>query len=201
MDKVEDKLELDIYDFDKTIVPFESGTKFLFYCAGHYPWVILHLLVVLVAGLLLVLKIINLKTFKRLFFYFVKFIPCEKAVKGFWDKNESKVNGWFRDRKRKCAVISASPDFLLEDISKRLGFDYLLCTRYDEKTIKIIGENCRGEEKVKRFKSEIENAFVVDVYSDSLKHDKPIFSLANGECYNVVDKKLVPFDYIEKYGE
>lgn len=196
-----EKLELDIYDFDKTIVPFESGSKFLCYCVAHYPWLILYVPVVLVAGLLLVLKAISLKTFKRLFFYFVKFIPCEKAVKGFWDKYESEVNSWFLNRKRKCVVISASPDFLLEEISKRLHFDYLICTRYNEKNLKIIGENCRGEEKVKRFKDEFKNTFVVDVYSDSLKHDKPIFSLANGKCYNVVDKKLIPFDYIEKYGE
>lgn len=198
-----EKLELDIYDFDKTIVPFESGSKFLFYCAAHYPWVIFYLPVVLVAGLLLVLKIISLKTFKHLFFYFAKFVPCEKAVKGFWDKYECEVNDWFINRKRKCVVISASPDFLLQEIAKRLGFDYLICTRYD-KNIKIIGENCRDNEKVRRFKDEVESkkdVFVVDVYSDSLKYDRPIFSLANGKCFNVVDKKLIPFDYIEKYGE
>lgn len=200
--------EFDIYDFDKTIVPFESGTRFLLFCLAHYPWIILYLPVIGFFGLLTALGAIKLKTFKRYCFYFVKFIPLKKAVKGFWDKNEKHVNEWFLNRKRQCAVISASPDFLLEEIAERLGFDKLICTRFDKKSLRVIGENCRDGEKVKRFKQELPNARVIDVYSDSIKHDKPIFSLATGVCYNVVDGRLlIDFDYdeiyygVEEYGE
>ena len=30
--------QVDIYDFDKTLVPFDSGSLFIGYCALHYPW-------------------------------------------------------------------------------------------------------------------------------------------------------------------
>ena len=34
-------MELDIYDFDKTLVPFDSGSLFVGYCILHYPWIII----------------------------------------------------------------------------------------------------------------------------------------------------------------
>ncbi|MDE6124837.1 MAG: haloacid dehalogenase-like hydrolase, partial [Eubacterium sp.] len=101
----------------------------------------------------------------------------------------------------KCFVICASPDFLLEEIAKRLSFDYLICTRHSRKSGVIIGENCRDAEKVRRLYEEFSDIQVIDVYSDSIKHDKPIFSLASGQCYQVVDSELVPFNFKEKYGE
>lgn len=192
--------EIDIYDFDKTIVPFESGTRFLLFCVTHYPWLILYLPVVGVAGLLMALRVISLKAFKRYCFGFVKFIPLEAAVRRFWDKNAKKANEWVKNKSRTRVIISASPDFLLGDIAKRLDFDYVISTRYDMKTMRVIGENCRDDEKVKRFKDEFPNAKVIDVYSDSIEHDRPIFSLATGTCYNVEDKYLIDFDYDEMYG-
>ena len=47
--------EIDIYDFDKTIIPFDSGSLFALYCAVHYPWVLICLPVISVAGLLMLL--------------------------------------------------------------------------------------------------------------------------------------------------
>lgn len=196
-------MQIDIYDFDKTIVPFDSGSLFCFYCLVHYPWVIICLPVILIAGILMLCRIISFTNFKKTCFMFVPLIPLEKAVKGFWDRHEKETHKWFFERKRPCVVISASPDFLLEEIAKRLDFDYLICTRHSRKTGVIIGENCRDGEKVRRFfekfsEKEIE---IVDVYSDSLKHDKPIFSLAGGQCYNVVNGEPKPFDFNKVYGE
>ena len=52
--------DIDIYDFDKTIVPFDSGSLFVGYCILHYPWCIVIAPVLLVAGLLMVCRIISL---------------------------------------------------------------------------------------------------------------------------------------------
>jgi len=194
-------MEVDIYDFDKTIVPFDCGSLFWGYCIIHYPWIILLLPVQLAAGLLAFTGITDFTSFKRVCFSFVPFIPLEKAVKGFWNKYEKQVHKWFYTRKRKCVIISASPDFLLEEISARLGFDYLICTLHNRKTGSIKGKNCRSDEKVTRFRKQFPNARVMDVYSDSIKHDRPIFSLAEGQCYNVVKGKLIPFNFNEMYGE
>lgn len=193
--------EIDIYDFDKTIIPFDSGSLFALYCAVHFPWTLICLPVIAVAGLLMVLKIINFTAFKKTCFMFVPLIPVEKAVKKFWDKHEHEVFKWFLEKdKREYVVISASPDFLLKDIAERLSFDNLICTRHNKNGI-IIGENCRDEEKVFRFKEMFPNAQVMDVFSDSLHHDKPIFSLAKGQCYHIDEGKLVPFDFDEMYKE
>ncbi len=191
--------EIDIYDFDKTIIPFDSGSLFALYCAVHYPWVLICLPVISVAGLLMLLKIINFTAFKKTCFMFVPLIPLEKAVKKFWDKHETEVYKWFLEKeKRNYVVISASPEFLLNEISERLSFNHLISTRHNKNGI-IIGENCRDEEKVLRFKKEFPDAKVIDVFSDSFHHDKPIFSLATGQCYHISNGKLEPFDFNEKY--
>ncbi|MGN0458427.1 MAG: haloacid dehalogenase-like hydrolase [Eubacterium sp.] len=196
------KKQIDIYDFDKTIVPFDSGSLFSLYCFARYPWCIVVLPIIAVSMILMLLKIISFTDFKKTCFMYVPLIPLKKAVKSFWDKHEKEVNPWFYDRKRYAVVISASPDFLLEDISQRLGFDTLICTRHGKNGI-IIGENCRDEEKVRRLyeifnRDEIE---VMDVYSDSIRHDRPIFSLATDKCYHIVKGEKIPFEYSEKYKE
>lgn len=194
-------MKVDIYDFDKTIVPFDSGSLFIGYCVLHYPWIILYLPIMIVAFILMLIKVITFTNFKKVCFMFLPFIPKEKAVKGFWNRHEKQVHTWFKDKPRHAIVISASPDFLLEEISNRLGFDTLICTRHNSKTGAIIGENCRGEEKVRRLyeifdKDSIE---VVDVYSDSLKHDKHIFALATNQCYHIVKSQKIPFKYSDKF--
>ena len=116
-------MQVDIYDFDKTVVPFDSGSKFTIYCLLHYPWCIIYLPIVLVASVLLFLKIIDLNKFKKVCFLFYALVPKKQAVKNFWDKYEKSVFTWFKkeNRKRYAVVISASPDFLLEEIAKRKG--------------------------------------------------------------------------------
>ncbi len=198
-------MDIDIYDFDGTIVPFDSGSLFCGYCLLHYPYLLLILPiavpVLLIALILMLAKIISFTDFKKLCFLFVPLIPLNKAVKGFWDKHEKEVHKWFNNRNRYTVVISASPDFLLGEIQNRLGFDKLICTKHSHKTGAIIGENCRDEEKVKRLYLEFDKdkINVIDVYSDSLKHDGPIFSLAKGSCYHIVKSEKFPFKYNDVY--
>ncbi len=193
--------EIDIYDFDMTVVPFDSGSFFAVWCLPHYPWIIICLPVIIVAALLAVLHIINFTGFKKVVFCFVPLIPLNKAVKKFWDKYEGRVNPWFRNRKRESVIISASPDFLLNEIAARLGVEHLLCTRHNPKTGAIVGLNCRDDEKVRRFNEECGGYVVKDVYSDSLKHDKNIFELATGTCYQIIKREPVAFNFSEKYGQ
>ena len=193
-------MKIDIYDFDKTIVPFDSGSLFWLYCLIHYPWtaVLLPFQFLLIA--LAFSRVISFTRFKKFFFAFVTLIPLDRAVKKFWDKYECRVHGWFRDRERYSVVISASPDFLLKEIGERLGFDSLICSRHSARTGAIIGKNCRAEEKVRRFKEEFDanSVEVIDVYSDSLTHDRPIFSLGQ-HCWHIVDGERIAFDYDEVY--
>ena len=92
---------------------------------------------------------------------------------------------------------------MLWDIAERLGFDELIATRYNLKTGIIIGENCRGEEKLKRLFElhKPEDLEVVDVYSDSYKHDRFIFSLATNQCYHIEKGKRVAFNFNDVYSK
>lgn len=197
-------MELDIYDFDKTVVPFDSGSTFLIFCFLHYPYLLLLLPYYAVMGLLLGLHLVSLAQFKKHIFLFVRFVPLKKAVKAFWDKHEKDVFPWFlpENRTRYTVVISASPDFLLTEIACRLKIDTLLCTRHNPKTGTLIYENCRGEEKVRRFYEAFPTGAEVQcVYSDSYRHDRPIFSLGK-RCFHIEkDGTRTEFTYSEQYGE
>ena len=193
--------EIDIYDFDKTVIPFDSGSKFLFYCLLHNPWIIVCLPLQVAGVIPYLLKLRNFTYAKNRLFCFIKLINLEKNVKGFWDKYESKVFDWFKpeNRARYTVVISASPDFLLEEICTRLKVDKLICTRHNSSNGTIIGLNCKGEEKVTRFYEVFDAARVIAVSSDSLKNDKPIFSLGE-RCFHVQKNGTrVEFDFNEKY--
>lgn len=193
-------MKLDIYDFDKTMVPFDTGSLFWLYCLLHYPWIIICGPYQLIAAILMFLKVIDLTTVKGPFFCFIRLIPLEKAVRKFWDKYESKVFDWARkeNRERFSVVISASPDFLINEIERRIGFDDFICTKHD-KNGKVIGKNCHDSEKVRLFREKYPDAHVVNVYSDSIENDKFIFSLGEN-CYNTINGEKIHFDFEEKYG-
>lgn len=125
----------------------DSGSRFFGYCMLHYPWILVFAPFQIIMALLLVTKIISFTTFKKYFFCFVMLVPLNKAVNKFWDKHEKEVFPWFKERKRYAVVISASPDFLLREIQKRLNFETLICTNHNPKTGAIIGLNCRDEER------------------------------------------------------
>ena len=196
------KKELDIYDFDHTIVSVDSGTRFVIYCFLRYPWTLITLPIVAVGGLLTAIGVIGFTQFKQRCYTFVRLIPLEKAVRGFWDIFEKRVfPWWYEEKEREFVVISASPDFLLEEAKGRLGIENLISTRHNAKTGRIIGDNCRDEEKVRRLYEEFPDCKIVDVYSDSLKHDRPIFSLATGKTVHIQNGERVEFNYKEVYGE
>ena len=73
------------------------------------------------------------------------------------------------------------------------------CTKHNPKTGAIIGLNCRDEEKVRRFRELFPDAEVTDVYSDSLRHDRPIFSLGK-HCFHIVRGERREFNYESVYG-
>lgn len=59
--------------------------------------------------------------------------------------------------------------------------------------------NCRDEEKVRRFRELFPDAEVTDVYSDSLRHDRPIFSLGK-RYFHIVRGERREFNYESVYG-
>lgn len=197
---MKNNFEVDIYDFDKTVLPYDSGSLFWGFCLLRNPWIVICVPYQFFGGILFLLRIIDLTVLKKYFFCFVRMIDVKKNVDRFWKKYEPKIYPWFRkeNRARHTVVISASPDFLLESIAEQLEVETLICTRHDLKNGAVIGQNCKGDEKVKRFRQEMSDCRVIDVYSDSTRSDRPIFSLGEN-CFHIVKGQRNKFNYNEKY--
>lgn len=84
-------------------------------------------------------------------------------------------------------IISASPDFLILPICKRLNVRGI-ASKVNPQTGELLGPNCRGEEKVKRFNEVYPNETIDDFYSDSLS-DLPLASIAH-HAYLVKNQKI-----------
>jgi len=95
---------------------------------------------------------------------------------------------------RLLVMISASTENYMQHIVPALGFDALLCTPLSDNG--ILGENCRGEEKVRRLEQWLkENEIQADfsasfAYGDSLS-DLPMLQKAGHPTLVNPSKKLI----------
>ena len=87
---------------------------------------------------------------------------------------------------RRClpgdVIASASPEFLLSTPCTTLGLR-LIGTKLDPKTGQISGLNCRGAEKVHRWRETYSNG-PEEFFTDSIRADAPIMALAE-RCFLV----------------
>lgn len=179
-------MKVDIYDFDKTAIPYDSALHYWFWSMLHRPWTLILLPFQLFWGTLMIIKVLPVPIFKKIAFNFVSLINTEKSVKKFWDKHEKDIYDFFkpenRNPDRKCVIISASPDFLIKEIASRMKVDYCIASHHSTKNGHLIGSLCRRDVKVTMFRQLLPDAEVENVYSDSLEHDKYIFDLGN-RCF------------------
>lgn len=193
----EDAVEVDVYDFDKTAIGFDSTLRYWGYCMLHNPWIIILLPFQFIWGMLMVTRIISVQTCKKIAFWCVLFINNRKNVMKFWDKYEKQIYDFFRPENRtsgrKTVLISASPDFLIEEIARRMKIDYCIATTHSKKTYTLIGRVCRHAEKVVRLEKQLPNVIIKDVYSDSIKSDKYIFNLGE-RCFLATKGVLTEID-------
>ena len=138
--------------------------------------------------ILALFKRIDKTKLKEYFFCFLSGIDTEKTVECFWEKNDNKIFKWYLEQKEADDIIaSASPEFLLRPICERLGIKYLVASEVDTASGKFFKENCRGQEKVRRLKDELNVIHADKVYFDS-ESDIPLamiadraFVISNGE--------------------
>ncbi len=95
---------------------------------------------------------------------------------------------WHKAKKHKLIMVSASPSIYLSYVSQSLGFDHLLSTELElvdgMTTGNLIGENCRGIEKVNRLSAllgEISD-LTLYAYGDS-DGDREMLSIAKYGYY------------------
>ncbi len=171
---------MNIYDFDKTIYDGDSTVDFIKYCAKRYPKTYITVIPTLWAFLLYIIGIYTKTQFKERMYRFLSYIPdIDSALEDYWDKHEKNILDYYKKQYDESdIVISASPEFLLEPICKRLGINRLIASRVDRYTGRYTGENCWGDEKVRRLNEKFGIDRCDNFYSDSYS-DTPLALIAD----------------------
>lgn len=192
------KEKLAIFDIDKTIIKSDSMFDLLFFTLKRYPKSALGLLRLMFKLVLYKLSLIDTKIAKEEMFYVMKYLTTEDLQLFFETILKNKIyNSAINEIKKKKAegykvlLVSASPECYIKYFESIEEIDYVMGTVFhfsEGKYInKIIGENCKGQEKVNRINIWLEkNNITIDrelsyVYSDSYS-DEPMFSLVDNKC-------------------
>ena len=185
---------MNIYDFDKTIYKNDSTADFYFFCFKRHPKMLKKVPQLIWAFGLYMLTIYTKTQFKEKMYTFLTCIDdIDKEVGDFWDKRYENIKDYYKTTKHETdVVISASPEFLVKEGCKRLGISKVIASRVDKKTGKYTGENCWGEEKVKRLMEHIPDAECETFYSDSLS-DTPLAKIAK-KAYIVKKEELIDWN-------
>lgn len=185
---------MNVYDFDHTIYDGDSTLDFYKYCLKRKPIIIFYLFIQILGFLKYKLKLWDKHQFKQCFYGFLKYLDDpNQYVEDFWKIHKKKIKGWYFSQKEDTdVIISASPEFLLENICQEINV-YLIASKVDIKTGTLLGENCYGEEKVRRFKERFPNSTINQFYSDSFS-DRPLADLAK-ESYLVKKDKVIPHSF------
>lgn len=189
---------VNVYDFDHTIYDGDASVDFIKYCLSHDLRLWRYLPADFLALATYTLGMSDRKQIKQVAFTFLRDLPdIDNTLNKFWAAHEHKVKPWYHEQHRSTdIVISASPAFLLDPIARNLGIRTTLATPMNKHTGKIDGENCRGEEKLRRLKAYDPKIKVDKFYSDSMS-DLPLLKLANepyivhGHAVTLLNKKAL----------
>lgn len=180
---------MNIYDFDDTVYEGDSTRDFYFHCLRRHPKILASVPLMLWSFFLYLIGVKTKTQFKEKMYRFLVYIPdIDAELELFWNKNERGIKEWYKRQQRNDdMIISASPEFLLAPICARLGITHLISSRVDKHTGVYTGENCWGEEKVRRLYDELPDAVCESFYSDSLS-DAPCAQLAENAWIVRADK-------------
>ena len=182
---------MNIYDFDNTIFKGDSSVEFLKYSLVRKPFLVIKSILKSFKEIFKYLfKKSNLGFIKSELFSFVKDIEdLDNYIELFVLKNLKKIKKFYIEGKKDDdVIISASFEFIIKPFCDKLGIKNAIATKYDVKKGKIIGKNCKGKEKIKRFREIYKDVLVNEAYSDSLS-DIPMFEIAK-KAYLVKDDKI-----------
>ena len=200
--------KLAIFDIDYTLTKKETSIELYKYMLKKNKKLLKYLPSHIITGLFYGIKVYNAGRTKENFLRFLSGTSedeLKSMVKSFYkDKLESilyedgiKAIKDFKEKGYKIYLISASPEFYVNEFYNIKEVDKVIGTKFqmnDGKfSCKISGENCKGEEKVKRLMEELKKDNIeVDfknsyMFSDSLS-DLPLLKLV-GKGYLINYRK------------
>lgn len=185
---------MNVFDFDNTIYRGDSTGDFIFFCFGRHPKTLLYIPRIAYSAMRFYLFHQGDKTeFKERLYSLLKACNVKEDVNLFWQKHLDKINNFYHDlRHDDDIVISASPEFLLKPLEKKLNIR-VIASRVDMNTGKYDGLNCHHQEKVRRLKEEMGDITIDSFYSDSYA-DEPLALLAD-KAYIVKGSEITDWDF------
>ena len=208
--------KLAIFDIDYTITRKETLMEFFKYLVSKDIKNIKFLPRALYSGLMYGIKVYDEKRVKECFLKFIENIKekeLEILTKSFYDERlstilyEDAVNmiKKLKNEGYMVILISASPEFYIKEFYAIKEVDLIIGTKFIFENGKFVrkmsGNNCKGEEKVKRLekvlkekniKADFKNSYM---FSDSLS-DKPLLDLV-GNPYLINYKKHNKFEILK----
>lgn len=185
---------MNVYDFDNTIYQGDSTIDYTLFCIKKHPSLILKLPKLLVYFFKYRLKRISKESFKEaLYDALVHVSDFPGNIVLFWDEHEKNIKQFYLNQKKEDdLIISASPEFLINEIGKRQGFQ-VIASKISMETGKHEDKiNCHGKRKVERFYAQYPNGKIEKFYSDSFS-DTPLAEIAQ-EAYLVSDNEIQPWN-------
>ena len=184
---------MNIFDFDDTIYNGDTTRDIILYFLKKYPFKVL--------GCLIKANKLNKKykkgqvEFKVVKETMLSFLFDIKNVNEHINKfvllNMKKIKPWYlKNRKESDTVISASYELWIKPFCNRIGIKNVIATKVDDYG-KIIGANCKGTEKIRRFRFEFGVVPVIKAFGDSMS-DIPLLEYAK-EGYVVKGDKITPY--------
>ena len=167
---------MNVFDFDNTIYDGESTLDMFFYYIVRKPWLIKHLSTVLKAFARYKKGEVSLTEALEVYAPMVekdalRVFDFENDPKNFWDKHMKKIKPLYEElRSGDDLIITASPDFNIEEICRRLGIKRFLASRINRQTGKIEFANLR-ENKIKAFLEAYGDSEIENFYTDSPEND------------------------------
>ena len=190
---------MNLYDFDGTIYDGDSGVDFIKYSFKRKPFLVSKAIIKTIFRYLKYKRgKIKLEEVKEAIFSFVPRINnLDRYISKFVKKHKKKIKPFYLKQRRKDDfVITASMDFYVKPLCHSVGIKRVVATKYDVNNARVIGKNCKGEEKANII-AKMFNKNFANFYTDS-KADKPLFKYADN-TYIVEKNKLVKYSQNYKF--
>lgn len=188
-----------VFDFDGTIYKKDSLIEFAKFVYKTNPWRIFFVVIQGFALLLHTFKLISTTQFKQTFLIYLIGLSSKlnNLIDEFWKKefpvnfNPEVLSMLANAKNDEVICITASPDFMFTRLTKQLHLTKCISTVTTIKNgnIKILGKNCRGEEKIKRLQKEFPNGYILNLAISDNKDDFKLLSSAK-TAYQVINNNI-----------
>jgi HAD superfamily phosphoserine phosphatase-like hydrolase len=196
-----DKPKYIVFDFDHTLYAGDCTIDMAWFTYKNFPAKIPYIIIQVFAFIAWKLSFLSTTTFKQLFLGYLNGLSktqVDELIHEFWKTahwNKELVSTLHQKQQLgfTCVIITASPEWFVKPIAQQLFKTEIIGTQtnFEHHKITLVGENCKGLQKVKRFEEAFgADAELAEAYSDNAS-DTHLFKRAQ-KAYKVVGKKIIP---------